>query len=79
MKKITKNEVLNNEFAKTNGGVITVKHPSKAQAEEMSYRDLCIVLCGSEALKFRPVDKAVENANSWLQKNNREELMRLLY
>lgn len=78
-KPITASEILNNQFAKTVNGTITIKHPTKEQALKMSFREICVVFFGSESLKFRPLDKAVENANCWLEDGTKEHALELLY
>lgn len=78
-KPITASEILNNQFAKTVNGIITIKHPTKEQALKMSFREICVVFFGSEALKFRSLDGAVRNANSWLEDETKEHALEVLF
>lgn len=78
-KPITASEILNNQFAKTVNGTITIKHPTKEQALKMSFREICTVFFGSESLKFRDIDGAVSNANYWFKNETKESALESLF
>lgn len=75
---ITEEEILNNKFCKVNETLtsVTIKRPTLKEAEETDYRTLCL-LVGSLGLRLRPLSGATENANSWLEKNDKDELINL--
>lgn len=79
IKPITASEILNNQFAKTVNGTITIKHPTKEQALKMSFREICTVFFGSESLKFRDIDGAVRNANCWFKNETKEHALEVLF
>lgn len=79
MKKITKEEILNNKFAKTVNGEVIATHPTKEQCEKMNFRDICVVCFGTFALRFRPIAKAVDNANYWLENGSKEEAIMTMF
>ena len=80
MRPITKEEVLNNRFCKFNKRTnqVTITKPKKEQALKMHKRTICLYIASS-GLKYRSVEKATENANSWLNHHTKEEIINLLF
>lgn len=67
MKPITTKETLNNRFCKFDKKTkqVTITKPSKEEALKMQVRTVRLYIASS-GLKFRPIEKATENANYWL-------------
>ena len=80
MKSITKEETLNNRFCKFNKctNQVVITKPPKEQALKMQKRTICLYIASS-GLKFRSVEKATENANSWLNYHTKDEIINLFF
>lgn len=78
MKQITEEEILNSRFCRVHENLakITAKIPSYKEAKGLDYRTLCIVV-GILGLRFRDLPGSVKNANFWLKKGAKKDLLNL--
>lgn len=78
MKPITEEEILNSRFCKVNETLtrVSVARPTLEEAKVMDYRTLC-VLVGAFGLRLRTLAGSTENANCWLNKGGKDELLEL--
>lgn len=76
---IFKKDILESKFIKIiNKSQFKILYPTREEAEKLNYKTLCIFV-GVDSLRHRDIQGAVKNANFWLEKKTKPELLDLFF
>ena len=76
IRSITSNDLFASKYCRLSkdGKAVEFTRPTFVEANKMAKRELCMIIA-LFGLRLRPLDGALENANSWLKNHTKKEIL----